>query len=144
MQDVYYVKNMLIPYLSTVYYKLVSRQSNKDYLSALTTKHYLNLPDYIGERIVQQINANGDERIDHDEFVGFFVTVCMGSKLQKLKIAFEAYDHDRNGQISAEEVKHVSFHVPLRVENRYGVSNQVAESEVHMSKHLVVAARKAD
>ena len=47
----------------------------------------------------------------------------MGSKMQKLKVAFEAYDHDENGQISAEEVKHVSFHVPLRVENRYGISN---------------------
>ena len=117
---------MLIPYLSMVYYKLVSRQSNKDYLSALTTKHYMNLPDYIGERIIHQINANGDERIDHDEFVEFFVQCCMGSKLQKMMIAFNVYDHDNNKQISAEEVKHINFHIPLMVEKRYGITHASA------------------
>ena len=81
IQDSYYVKKMLIPYLSTVYYALVSRQANKDYLSAMTTLHYLGLPEIIGERIMYQINVNGDERIDHDEFVDFFVQAAMGSKL---------------------------------------------------------------
>ena len=39
----------------------------------------MNLPELLGERIVKQINANGDERIDHDEFVKFFLTLLMGS-----------------------------------------------------------------
>jgi hypothetical protein len=57
-----------MPYLSNVYYGLIGRQY-KDYLGVVKTKHYLNLPELIGDRIVKQINANGDERIDHDEFV---------------------------------------------------------------------------
>jgi hypothetical protein len=30
--------------------------------------------------MVQQINVNGDERIDHDEFVQFFVKMLMGTR----------------------------------------------------------------
>jgi len=37
------------------------------------------LPELIGDRIVRQINANGDERIDHDEWVKFMLVVLMGS-----------------------------------------------------------------
>lgn len=113
-------------------------------MSALTTKHYLNLPDYIGDRIICQINANGDERIDHDEFVGFLLQACMGSKLQKMMIAFNVYDHDGNKQISAEEVKHVNFHVPLRVESRYGITHEPEQSEANMTKVQVLSARKID
>ena len=40
------------------------------------------------------MNANGDERIDHDEFVKFFLTVLMGSLEQKMLIAFKCYDMD--------------------------------------------------
>ena len=42
-------------------------------------KHYLNLPPLIGDRIVKQMNANGDERIDHDEFIRFMLRLLMGS-----------------------------------------------------------------
>lgn len=75
-------------------------------------KHYLNLPEVIGDRIVQQINSNGDERIDHDEFIEFFLTALMGNKKQKLKIAFNCYDVDKDESISKEEVKFILKHVP--------------------------------
>mgnify|MGYP006952961746 CR=1 FL=1 len=61
-----------MPYLSSVFFSLVGR-GTKGYLSAAKTKQYLNLPEFLGESFVGQINANGDERIDHDEFVGFFL-----------------------------------------------------------------------
>ena len=50
------------------------------------------MPELIGNRIVSQINENGDERIDHDEWVRFFLTLLMGSLEQKLLIAFKFYD----------------------------------------------------
>ena len=77
-QDQYFVKNLLTPYLSAVYTGLVNRQ-NKDYLSISKAKSYLNLPPLIGDRIVRQLNANGDERIDHDEFIKFFLKLLMGT-----------------------------------------------------------------
>ena len=45
------------------------------------------MPELIGERIVRQMNANGDERIDHDEFVKFFLVMLMGTLEQKMHIA---------------------------------------------------------
>ena len=56
----------------------------------------MNLPGLIGSRITSMINANGDERIDHDEFVGFFIRLFMGSPQQKMKIAFDCYDFDKD------------------------------------------------
>jgi hypothetical protein len=40
----------------------------------------LNLPELIADRLLTQINANGDERIDHDEFIGFFLKAFLGTK----------------------------------------------------------------
>ena len=39
----------------------------------------MNLPKLIGDRMLNQMNSNGDERIDHDEFVLFFLTLFMGT-----------------------------------------------------------------
>ena len=39
----------------------------------------MNLPELLGDRVVGLINQNGDERIDHDEFVQFFMRLCMGT-----------------------------------------------------------------
>lgn len=87
---------MLIPYLSSVYYGLTVHGGAKEYLSASKTQLYLNLPYVLAKRVVSQINANGDERIDHDEFVNFMVKACMGTKIEKLLIAFKMYDLDNN------------------------------------------------
>jgi len=37
------------------------------------------MPELIGERILKQMNSNGDERIDHDEFVKLFLILFMGT-----------------------------------------------------------------
>ena len=80
------------------------------------------MPELIGDRIVRQMNANGDERIDHDEFVKFFLKLLMGSLKQKMLIAFRVYDVDGDECISAEEVKIVLRNIPLKFEERYGNS----------------------
>ena len=49
-QDNYFVKCILTPYLSQVYFGLIERQ-HKDYLSVRRTKLYLSLPPLIGERM---------------------------------------------------------------------------------------------
>lgn len=51
-QDGFFVKHILAPYLSSVYFGLIAR-SNKDYLSCRKTKQYLNMPELIGDRIVR-------------------------------------------------------------------------------------------
>lgn len=101
--DKYFVKNILMPYLSQVYYGLIYR-GTKDYIGVKKTKQYLNLPELIGQRICEQINSNGDARVEHDEFVGFFLRAMMGSKEQRMHIAFKCYDFDGDECIQQEEI----------------------------------------
>ena len=61
-----------------MYFGLTSQQK-KGYLTISKMKNYLNLPELISKRIVKQINGNGDERIDHDEFSRFFTQLFMGT-----------------------------------------------------------------
>ena len=65
-------------------------------------KQYLNLPELLGDRILDQINANGDQRIDHDEFVRFFVKLLMGSHKQKILICFKCFDFENEDEIQKE------------------------------------------
>ena len=142
-QGTYFLKKILVPYLSSVFSSLIAN-GTKDYMSTPRTKHYLNLPEQLGQTIVGQINANGDERIDHDEFIGFMLQVLMGTKLQKMMIAFNCYDIDGDQRISADEVRHVLQHIPLRMEARYGASFGLFEQEANMSKHQLLKAKNAD
>ena len=84
------------------------------------------MPEVLANCYVGQVNANGDERIDHDEFVGFLLKALMGSRQQKMMIAFNCYDADFNENIDAEEVKYVLRHCPLMAEdsNQFGFRPQ--------------------
>ena len=73
----------------------------------------MNLPELIGLRIVNQINANQDQRVDLDEFVGFFLKVLMGTFDQKLMIAFKCYDMENLEYITEDHIKLILNHVPL-------------------------------
>ena len=72
--------------------------------------------------MVNLINANGDERIDHDEFVDFFLNLTVGSFEQKMRIAFRCYDADGDESISEDEVELILRSLPLRLEERFGAS----------------------
>lgn len=115
------MKKMVVPYLSSVFFSLVQR-GTKDYVTLAKTKQYLNLPVAIAEAICKQINANGDERIDHDEFVGFMIDVLMGNLEQKMQIAFKCYDPEGNEFINMEDVKQLLKYVPINIELRKGIS----------------------
>ena len=118
----HFVKTILVPYLSEVFYSLV-RRDNKDYLSKQATKQYLNLPELLSERIISIINANGDERIDHDEFVEFFLTILMGSEQQKMRVAYQCFDFENEHRISKANIKQVLRHIPQTMYGlRYGLS----------------------
>ena len=58
------------------------------------------------------MNANGDERIDHDEFVLSMLKMLMGTFEQKMLIAFKCYDIDGDEQISHREVEAVLRNIP--------------------------------
>lgn len=79
----------------------------------------MNLPEILGDRLVRQMNANGDERIDHDEFVLFMLKMLMGTFEQKMLIAFKCYDVDGDEQISQREVQAVLRNIPSVKDEEY-------------------------
>ena len=83
----------------------------------------MGMPDFICERICCQINANGDERIDRDEFVKFFLKAIMGTPKQKMQIAFRCYDTSGDEFLSKHHVKLLLKNVPLYT-GSYGISNE--------------------
>jgi hypothetical protein len=61
-----------VPYFSAVYSSLIN-QGRSGYLEVSRLKAYFNLPELIFSRVVKLMNENGDERIDHDEWLAFFL-----------------------------------------------------------------------
>ena len=88
------------------------------------------MPDFIGERICCQINANGDERIDRDEFVKFFLKAIMGNHSQKMQIAFKCFDTTGDDCITKEHIKLLLKNVPL-YSGSYGISKE-SDSEANL------------
>ena len=122
-QDSHFIRKLLIPYLSSVFLNLLERAGGeKNYLHCNKVKEYMGLPEIVGSRIIRLINANGDERIEHQEFVDFFLEFLVGSKEQKMMIAFLCYDLDKDGSVDLDEVKHVLKHIPLSDGDRTGIS----------------------
>ena len=117
-------------------------RGSKEYLSSSRTKQHLHMPEVLANCIVNQINANGDERIDHDEFVSFFMQALMGSHEQKMMIAFNCYDADFNQDVDADEVKYVLRHCTMIAEdtNKYGFRPQ----EILMSKKELIKLKNRD
>lgn len=97
------------------------------------------MPELIGDRMVRLINANGDERIDHDEFVPFMLKVCMGTLEQKMMIAFRIYDMDNDQMITEKEAKLVLRSIPIQVEERYGISHSTDHQGKPNSNNLTRA-----
>lgn len=82
----------------------------------------MGLPSMLSERIITQINANGDQRIDQSEFVIFFLKLLMGSEDQKMLIAFKCFDFGRDDKIFAKSIELVLKHIPDNQNKRFGVS----------------------
>lgn len=112
---------MVVPYLRMVYEGLLAN-GTKDYLDLYQQKKYLNLPEPLAESICAVINANGDERIDMDEFIEFFITVLMGTARQKMYIAFKCYDPHGQDIITSDQVKYLLSYVPKSFSRRFGMS----------------------
>ena len=64
-------------------------------------------PDWI--ELVEQLDINGDGKIDYQEFITAAVNRSRLLNAQNLEIAFKMFDQDGNGVISKDELKSV-FH----------------------------------
>jgi hypothetical protein len=76
--DLVFLRDFLVPYLSNVFRSLLAR-SKTEYLPLWRVKEYLGLQGILGMRMVELMNENDDERIDHDEWLPFMLNIIFGS-----------------------------------------------------------------
>jgi len=69
------------------------------------------------------MNENGDERIDHDEWLPFMLNIIYGSFEQRIFLVFRIYDIDRTGVLQPEFMRQFLRHIPIWVQgSRNGIS----------------------
>eukprot|EP00351_Strombidinopsis_sp_SopsisLIS2011_P005733 CAMPEP_0116870784 /NCGR_PEP_ID=MMETSP0463-20121206/856_1 /TAXON_ID=181622 /ORGANISM="Strombidinopsis sp, Strain SopsisLIS2011" /LENGTH=144 /DNA_ID=CAMNT_0004507995 /DNA_START=324 /DNA_END=758 /DNA_ORIENTATION=- len=70
------------------------------------------------------MNANGDERIDHDEFVAFMLQLLLGSFENKLKIVFQLFDFEEEEVMRPESVRLILRHIPIWSDCEHGLMHE--------------------
>jgi len=85
--DLLFLRDFATPYFSSVYQSLVN-QGNGGILEVARVKRYLNLPEIIFNRIIGIMNENGDDRIDHEEWLIFFLRLTCSSHRQRMYLVF--------------------------------------------------------
>ena len=78
MAHVTFLRDFVTPYLSSVY-KCMIEQSGEPHLTVNAMRFYFNLPEVVFTRVLKQINPSGDNIIDHDEWLKFFLRLTCGS-----------------------------------------------------------------
>lgn len=105
----------------------------------------MNLPEVLFQRILALINENGDEQVDHDEWLKFFLQLTCGSFEHRLLIVFKIFDITKTQVLRAEQIKMLLAHVPLYEHSqRYGKSFPFACRESQTTVVELVEQRIAD
>ena len=94
--------------------------------------------------MLNQINPSGDDIIDHDQWLKFFLRLTCGSFQQRLLIVFDVFDGSQTQIIRPECVKTILSHVPLYDEVcKFGISHEGC-LESQMTRVELIAERQRD
>jgi Ca2+-binding EF-hand superfamily protein len=89
--DIVFIRDFATPYFSSVYQSLVN-QGSGGILEVARVKSYFNLPEIIFSRLIGIMNENGDDRIDHEEWLQFFLRLTCSSPKQRIYLVFQIFD----------------------------------------------------
>jgi len=67
-------------------------------INRVTYLKYTNLPGIIGERLFNICDKNKDGYLDFEEFSSAIIKICSGDSAIKMKLVFQLYDFDDDGQ----------------------------------------------
>lgn len=144
--DIFFIKEVLKPYLRDTFDALTSNgKSGRTYLNIDKIKQYFGMNEFIADRLLTIINANGDERIDFDEWFSFFLKVFMGSPQQKMLIAFKVYDIEGEDCLTRKNVEMVLKHITKsNSSTRYGISFEKEGNLAHSSRNEITQKYQRD
>ena len=118
--DTSFLKHFAAPYFSQVYKAMLGQ---REYLSVEGIREYMNLPEPIFQRVLICLNPNGDDRVDHDEFLDFFLSLTSASLDKRLQLIFRLYDVDFTECLQQDQLQLFLQAVPLFTEGlRFGHS----------------------
>lgn len=112
------------PYFQAVYQDLLIRSSPTKEVKALlvdkvTLVEYVSLPGILSERFFALVSNNDkkDPRVSSDRFCNVMQKLYCSQIDEKMQIAFNIYDFDCDGKISAEDVRLVLNYIPMNFAN---------------------------
>lgn len=81
----------------------------------VTLVEYVNLPGILSDRFfaLLQNNDKKEPRVTSDRFCHTMSTLYCSQVDDKMKLAFDIYDFDNDGKISAEDVRLVLNYIPM-------------------------------
>jgi len=107
-------KGIVIPYFRDIYRDLSSRSDNKSAgINKVTIIDYCQLPGILAERFFSLLDTNHDEYVDLKEFVYILFKIYYSKFEEKVKLAFDIYDFDRDGYITKEDVRIILSYIPV-------------------------------
>jgi hypothetical protein len=84
---------------------------------------YFNLPELVFTRVLKIINVSCDDKVDHTEWLNFFLKLTCGSLQHRLHLVFSIFDLTDNEFLRKECVKLLLSHFPLYDDDsRFGES----------------------
>jgi Ca2+-binding EF-hand superfamily protein len=137
----FFITHILTPYLSSVFTSIKQTGKKLEYIELSRLKLYLNLPPIIQDSVCNLINTNSDERIDHDEFVKFFLSLIASSVEKRFLVAFKIFDREDHEYITRDDISIILKNLPYSFDNEsfYGISHDksgTSTSLLTLSQHL--------
>ena len=109
-------KRSFSKYLNDVWLDLTQRSESKKGLSKLNLLSYYDLPGIIGERLYAVLETKNKNYIDLLSFINGMITLFLGTFDETSKFIFDFYDFDKDGYVTAEDIRTVLSYITLSEE----------------------------
>jgi Ca2+-binding EF-hand superfamily protein len=111
-------QSLLTTYLKEVFKDLSDRgdSNKKKGISKITFLEYIKLPIFIAEKVFQSFDLDNDGFLNLKEFVDNLASLYLGDFNETIKIIFNIFDFDKDGDIIKGDVKILLSYLPLKTE----------------------------
>ena len=109
-------ENLFETYLKELYKDLCDRaeSSKKQGIGKVTFYDYMKLQVFISEKLFTSMDKDNDGYLSSKEFLDGMMSLYFGSFRETVKVIFNLFDFDKDGQISKGDIKITMSYLPLK------------------------------